>query len=97
MEMVVRLLPVIVFSQLIACAALHAESVEDATRCFSEQSDSMFPTIAKNAFVSVVPYRDISSAQRGDVVVFKLPRNEQSFWIKRLIGLPGDRHPRRRI
>jgi len=29
--------------------------------------------------------------QRGDVVLFRLPRDRQQVWVKRLIGLPGDR------
>lgn len=31
------------------------------------------------------------SPRRGDVIVFRLPRDPEQVWVKRLIGLPGDR------
>ncbi|WP_448188856.1 signal peptidase I [Azospirillum sp. sgz301742] len=30
-------------------------------------------------------------AQRGDIVVFKLPRDPETAYVKRVVGLPGDR------
>jgi signal peptidase I len=90
MAFVVRLMLVIFSAQLIACGALHAESVEGATGRLRMESVSMVPTIAKNDIVSFVPYPNISNARRGDVVIFRHPVDNR-VWVKRLIGMPGDK------
>ena len=40
---------------------------------------------------SILPYRDV---QRGDIVAFLYPEAIRQTYVKRVIGLPGDRiHP----
>ena len=39
--------------------------------------------------VDEVSYR-INEPERGDIIVFRYPRNPQEYFIKRLIGLPGE-------
>ena len=53
---------------------------------------SMEPTLHSGEFVVVnkLSYR-IGDFSRGDVVVFHYPRNPEQEYIKRIIGLPGDR------
>ncbi len=53
---------------------------------------SMEPTLHDGEFVIVnkLAYR-FGSPQRGDVIVFRYPRDPQQEYIKRVIGLPGDR------
>ena len=41
-------------------------------------------------FINKLAYR-LESIERGDIVVFRYPRDPRKSFIKRVIGLPGDR------
>ncbi len=53
---------------------------------------SMMPTLENGEFlvISRLSYR-FGTPQRGDIIVFHYPRNPTEEYIKRIIGLPGDR------
>lgn len=67
-------------------------------------SGSMFPTLLKNDHIFVnkliygirFPFSEewmfkFNDPQRGDVIVFKYPKDMSTFFIKRVIGVPGDK------
>src|ERR1700733_12083356 len=71
---------------------------------FRIPSDSMMPTLLDGDFIIVNKYTyglrlpvinrkiiPVGEPQRGDVVVFRYPRDPSVNYIKRLVGLPGDR------
>jgi signal peptidase I len=71
---------------------------------FRIPSSSMMPTLLTGDFILVNKFAfglrwpitnkkflDIGEPQRGDVVVFHPPHHPKEDWIKRVIGLPGDR------
>jgi signal peptidase I len=71
---------------------------------FRIPSDSMMPTLLDGDFIVVSKFSyglrwpvlnekflHTGSPQRGDVVVFRKPGEENVNYIKRLVGLPGDR------
>jgi signal peptidase I len=71
---------------------------------FRIPSDSMMPTLFDGDFIFVSKYSyglrlPVSNTlilptghpERGDVIVFRLPPNPRVNYIKRLVGLPGDR------
>jgi signal peptidase I len=53
---------------------------------------SMEPTLSNQEFVLVnrLAYK-IGEPSRGDIIVFSLPDNADKEYIKRVVGLPGDR------
>jgi signal peptidase I len=71
---------------------------------FRIPSDSMMPTLLDGDFIVVnkfayglrlpvlnTKFLSIGEPQRGDVVVFRFPPDPSVNYIKRLVGLPGDR------
>jgi len=58
---------------------------------FLVSGDSMKPNFANGNYLLVdeVTYR-FRQPQRGEVVVFKYPGNTATYFIKRIIGLPGE-------
>ncbi|HEY4486981.1 MAG TPA: signal peptidase I [Candidatus Paceibacterota bacterium] len=52
---------------------------------------SMFPTFKNGEYLIVdqLTYR-FQEPERGDVIVFRFPNNPSQFFIKRVIGLPGE-------
>ncbi len=71
---------------------------------FKIPSGSMIPTLLVGDFIAVNKYTygirlpiinkkiiDINQPQRGDVMVFRYPENPSDDYIKRVIGVPGDK------
>ena len=58
---------------------------------FRIPASSMEPTLTKGDFILVSTFAYMSeSPRRGDVVVFKYPRNPDIYYVKRIVGLGGD-------
>ncbi|MEI8360836.1 MAG: signal peptidase I [bacterium] len=59
---------------------------------FYVKGASMEPTFYDQEYLIVneIGYR-INPPQRGDVIVFRYPRDPQEYFIKRIIGLPGEK------
>lgn len=61
-------------------------------RAYKMNSNSMLPTLAsEDHIVADVRYYRSHTPQRGDLIVFEFPYQDHPIYIKRVIGLPGDR------
>ncbi|MDP3964359.1 MAG: signal peptidase I [bacterium] len=58
---------------------------------FYVKGASMEPSFYDNEYLVIdeISYR-FSEPKRGDIIVFRYPQNESQFFIKRVIGLPGE-------
>ena len=59
---------------------------------FYVKGESMLPTFYENEYLIIdeLSYR-FRDPKRGEVVVFKSPTSPEDFYLKRVIGLPGER------
>jgi signal peptidase I len=59
---------------------------------FVVSGESMFPTFDNGQYLIVdeISYI-VGQAKRGDVVIFKYPKDTSRFFIKRIIGLPNEK------
>jgi signal peptidase I len=55
---------------------------------FTNPSEAMAPGVPEGSYMIAARTRAV---ERGDIVVFRLPRDGRTVYVKRLIGLPGDR------
>lgn len=83
---------VLIISVCAAAVILVSVILAFAPRSFSNPSTSMLPTIypGEQFWGSIYPYLT-SKPQRGDIVVFKYPRAPDTLFVKRVVGIPGDR------
>jgi len=58
---------------------------------FVVDGDSMLPTFINNEYLIAekISY-DFKNPSRGDVAIFRYPKNPEIIYIKRIIGLPGE-------
>lgn len=58
---------------------------------FYVKGASMEPNFYDHEYLIIdeITYR-FNEPQRGDIIVFRYPRNPQEYFIKRLVGLPGE-------
>src|SRR5262245_47549340 len=79
------------FAGLMLLAPLDDSRSFTAVRSFSIPSAAMEPTLRAGDYIfgNMRAY-ERDAPQRGDLVLFKLPRDTSTIWIKRVVGLPDE-------
>jgi signal peptidase I len=75
-----------------ACATQQASGKavgSPASGTYHMDGPSMLPTLRSGQVLAVQPY-EAAQPRRGDVIVFKWPRDTSEDFVKRVIGLPGE-------
>ncbi|MDP8221975.1 MAG: signal peptidase I [Candidatus Lernaella stagnicola] len=92
------------YAEIIIVALLLAMVIRTfIVQAFKIPSASMVPTllvgdhilVTKSLYGIPIPFTDtkirLSDPERGDIIVFKWPKDPRTDYIKRIIGLPGDK------
>ena len=90
--------PMAIFLAFLAICGIAVVALARATpapmpiRSFTIPAASMEPTllVGEYLFANMWAFQDQEPA-RGDVVVFRLPRDPSTIYVKRVIGLPGEK------
>ena len=81
----------LVVTALLALTPGRAQAAADALldiKNYNVASRSMQPTLLMRDYLLTFPR---SKPTRGDLVAYRLPKSEDTVFIKRIVGLPGDR------
>ena len=80
------------FQTLVVFAAIGTAVYWLVAQPHKVSGSSMFPNFKNGDYIITdkITYR-LSEPKRGDIVVFKNPKDESQDFIKRIIGIPGDR------
>jgi signal peptidase I len=82
----------ITLAGLVLASLRGGTGMQQSVRSFSIPSTSMEPTlrIGESAFANMRAY-DGQAPARGDLVVLTLPRDPSTVYLKRVVGLPGEK------
>jgi signal peptidase I len=80
------------YAESLVVAVLLALAIRTfVVQAFVIPSGSMLPTLQIGDYLLVNKFLyDFRPIQRGDIIVFKFPRDESRDFIKRVVGLPGE-------
>ncbi len=85
-------LAILLFQGILLGPAMEYISGVGAMRAFKIPSGAMMPTIIiGDHLISNMKVYKTSKPKRGEIVVFKYPKDESTLFIKRVIGLPGEK------
>lgn len=80
------------FETIVSAVLIAAFIMIFIARAYTVNGDSMLPTLhhGERLLVDKISYRFLEPA-RGEIIVFKNPSNPSEQFVKRVIGLPGDK------